>query len=80
MKRKHRLWLGKSKSYTSHYRIGTKKSLWDGDWFREDSFMRTFCASDFEKYTGIKLKPGECREITSLITLKLRGKAKIKKP
>ena len=45
---------------------------------RNEDFVDSFCKKEFERLTGIKLKPNETREIKSIkITLKpARKKAK----
>lgn len=50
--------------------LGTSKEKWDSlHGFDSGYYLHIFCSKGFEKFTGIKLKPGECREVK--ITIKL---------
>ena len=67
MKRGIRVWLARDsyKDDIGHYSVcGTKPKLtgsgvnemWSGE-------IDCFCASDFERITGYKLEPGECKRV-----------------
>ena len=62
-----RLYLGRT--LLTSYQLGTAKKDWHPD-YGFGSCLKFFCAEPFEKYTGIKLKPGEIRRVES-ITIKL---------
>lgn len=43
---------------------GDKEPEFDGDVFVQDRFtFVTICYKEFARFTGIKLKPGECRKV-----------------
>ncbi len=73
-----RLYIG-SKSNAA-YELGTKKSGWGRivifpsrieleAWGFKDGFLKSFCAEDFERITGIKLKVGEIRKVKITVEL-----------
>ena len=62
-----KLYLGRRLNSWIGYELGTNKGTFnkiDGWTGGED--IRSFCNDDFEKYTGVKLKPGELVEVESI--------------
>lgn len=73
---KRRLWLGRRKDYPEYVVIEGQDCPESIEFGRVDGcFIKSFCTFDFSRITGIRLKPGEVREIQS-ISIKLKPKAK----
>ena len=60
-----RLYLGRDEG--GAYELGTVKKEWcPHDGFKVRGFLKFFCSRLFEKYTNVKLKPGEIRRVKSI--------------
>lgn len=79
--------LSKRKYFEPRYRIylGEPTSEGGGRWFitkEQDRIHGSHCRSSFERLTGIKLKPGECKRFlwrSPLLPVPKRKKAAVKK-
>lgn len=57
-----KVWLGRSERSGS-YGLGTNKKHWNSYWGFEDNGITSFCQQSFESVTGIRLEPGELRQV-----------------
>ncbi len=67
MKKPKTLWLGRSINH-GDYEIGNQKD-WNEYYGFDKDYAAIFLSKDFERLTGIKLRKGELRRITTLMKL-----------
>ena len=71
---KSRVYVSRETQDTKDYSMWLKKPCLDAfGWFESETngdFLGEFCATHFERITGIKLKPGECKRFTLTIEAK----------
>ena len=63
--KKNRFWLGKRRD-GGYYELGSTKKYWNpNSGFRDIDYLTMLCQIKMEKlFPGLKLKPGECVEVT----------------
>ena len=70
--KKPRLWVSRdSESWDpDQYELWSSKPRWNSEykyWTNVGAALCSFCAKDFEKYTGIHLEPGTCKRVSKLV-------------
>lgn len=69
------MWISRQPGIRSSYALWAKKPkyyLHSGSYWVESSFVAEFCPDNFERFTDLRLQPGECVQIEGKIHFELK--------